>query len=80
MPGIFPQIFISATELTMQFRARAAPSAGLLTTFHSYLCNMQNECHNIEEFEVNIIKMTLKALKFYFKNSNIMLDCDMKGF
>ena len=53
MPGIFPQIFVSATELTMQFRARAAPSAGLLTTFQSYLCNMQNECHSIEEFEVN---------------------------
>ena len=53
MPGIFPQIFIYIIVLTMQFRARAAPSAGLLTTFQSYLCNMQNGCHNIEEFEVN---------------------------
>ena len=37
----------------LKFRARATPSTGLLTSFQSYLCNIQNDCHDFEDFEVS---------------------------
>ena len=47
-----------------QFHARAAPSAGLLTMFQSYICNIQNECNKYEDFEVKFNQNVLKSTKF----------------
>ena len=47
--------------LKFQFHARAAPSAGLLTMFQSYICNIQNECNKYEDFEVKFDENLLKT-------------------
>ncbi|CAK1542445.1 unnamed protein product [Leptosia nina] len=36
---------------TCQFAARALPSAGLLTFLQSFICNVNNDCSTMEQFE-----------------------------
>ncbi|XP_045487538.1 uncharacterized protein LOC111000059 [Pieris rapae] len=36
---------------TCQFAARALPSAGLLTFLQSFICNVNNECSSMDEFQ-----------------------------
>ncbi|XP_050682741.1 retinal-specific phospholipid-transporting ATPase ABCA4-like [Leptidea sinapis] len=36
---------------TCQFAARALPSAGLLTFLQSFICNVNNECNPMDQFE-----------------------------
>ncbi|CAF4764109.1 unnamed protein product [Pieris macdunnoughi] len=36
---------------TCQFAARALPSAGLLTFLQSFICNVNNECTSMDEFQ-----------------------------
>ena len=46
------KIFVPSSDFeTCQFRARAGPSAGLMAMFQSFVCNIQNDCWKIEEFE-----------------------------
>ena len=36
---------------TCQFRARTGPSAGPLSMFRSYMCNLQNNCGHLDDFQ-----------------------------
>ncbi|XP_061380770.1 uncharacterized protein LOC116774299 [Danaus plexippus] len=46
------RINVDNTEYpTCQFAARALPSAGLLNFLQSFICNVNNECNELEKFE-----------------------------
>ncbi|OWR42118.1 putative ATP-binding cassette sub-family A [Danaus plexippus plexippus] len=46
------RINVDNTEYpTCQFAARALPSAGLLNFLQSFICNVNNECNELDKFE-----------------------------